>query len=98
MQDALFSNYKIQSNAANIIALGLSPDALLQALRSASPSSSSGASSSSANSSLGGVAAYANVGASEVIIRLAKKRGQAVLSLEIIFDGGGMSGGMGGSS
>lgn len=45
---------------------------------------------------MGGITAYANVGASEVVVRLAKKRGQAVLSLEIIFEGGGMSGGGGG--
>ncbi|KLO17351.1 cell cycle checkpoint [Schizopora paradoxa] len=88
-KDALFSNYKIQSNAANVISLGLSPDALLQALRSASPSSSSNSSSAVDG---GGVGAYASIGASEVVMRLAKKRGQAVLSLEIIFDGGSGNG------
>lgn len=104
LQDALFTDYKIQSNAANVISLGLAPDALIQALRSASPSSSSSASSSSSShntgnpdlSGIGGAAYYANIGASEVIMRLAKKRGQAVLALEIIFEGGSGMAGTGG--
>ena len=82
LKEALFSDYRIQSNAGNIISVGVSPDALLQALRSASPSTSSSGALG------GGINSYANVPA-EVVVRLAKKNGQAVLALEITFDGSG---------
>ncbi|KAL5525912.1 hypothetical protein ACEPAG_7250 [Sanghuangporus baumii] len=39
VQDSLFSDYRIQSNANNQISLGVSPEALSQALRSAASSS-----------------------------------------------------------
>ncbi|KAH8118180.1 cell cycle checkpoint [Phellopilus nigrolimitatus] len=56
--DALFTDYRIQSNAGNAIALLLAPEALLAALRSAA-------------------------GAPEVVLKLAKKHGHAVLAFEI---------------
>ncbi|KAF8921257.1 checkpoint protein Hus1/Mec3 [Mucidula mucida] len=65
--DSLFSGYRIVSNAGNEITMTLSSEALLAALRSAS--SSTGASSSYATE--------------EVIMKLAKKNDQAVMSFEI---------------
>ncbi|KAF9818764.1 hypothetical protein IEO21_02544 [Rhodonia placenta] len=65
---SLFSNYRIQSNAGNQITLALSTEALLAALRSAA--TPAGASAP--------LAADA-----EVILRLAKKDDQAVLSVHI---------------
>ena len=64
--DSLFSGYRIQSNASNTITVNISSEALLTALRSASPSSSS--------------SSYAT---DEVVMKLAKKNDQAVLSFEI---------------
>ena len=68
LQDSLFSNYRIQSNANNEISFLLSPEALSQALRSAASSS-------------------------DVVMKLAKKNGHAVLSFEIILalGAGGLS-------
>jgi HUS1 checkpoint protein len=63
--DALFTGYRIQSNAANIITMALPSDALLAALKSASSSASTASETE------------------EVIMKLAKKNGQAVLSFEI---------------
>ncbi|KAG6841156.1 hypothetical protein C0991_001284 [Blastosporella zonata] len=63
--DALFTGYRIQSNADNEITMAINSEALLAALRSAAPSSSS---------------AYET---EEVIVKLAKKSGQAVLTFEI---------------
>ncbi|THH07380.1 hypothetical protein EW145_g3414, partial [Phellinidium pouzarii] len=62
--DALFTDYRIQSNASNEINLLLSPEALLAALRSAA-------------------------GSTEVVVKLAKKHGHAVLSFEIALALGG---------
>ncbi|KAF8887522.1 checkpoint protein Hus1/Mec3 [Infundibulicybe gibba] len=64
--DAIFRDYRIQSNANNEISMSLAADALLAALRSSS--SSSGSSSFEAE---------------EVVMKLAKKDAQAVLSFEI---------------
>ncbi|KIY72138.1 cell cycle checkpoint [Cylindrobasidium torrendii FP15055 ss-10] len=66
--DSLFSGYRIQSNANNEITLTLSAEALMSALRSAALSSTG------ANSS------YTT---EEIIMKLAKKNDQAVLSFEI---------------
>lgn len=63
--DALFTGYRIQSNAANVITMALPSDALLAALKSASSSASTASETE------------------EVIMKLAKKNGQAVLSFEI---------------
>lgn len=65
--DSIFTQYRIQSNASNEITLSLSSEALLAALRSAS---SSAASSSSYETE-------------DVVMKLAKKHDQAVLSFEI---------------
>ncbi|KIM39187.1 hypothetical protein M413DRAFT_447150, partial [Hebeloma cylindrosporum] len=65
--ESLFENYRIQSNANNEITMALSSEALLGALRSAT--ASSGASSS--------------FDAEEVVMKLAKKNDQALLSFEI---------------
>ncbi|KAK7691189.1 hypothetical protein QCA50_006292 [Cerrena zonata] len=63
--EALFSQYRIQSNADNTIFLSVATDALLIALRSASNYSEKASS---------GV---------DIILRLAKKHDQAVMSMEI---------------
>jgi len=65
---SLFENYRIQSNANNEITLALASEALLAALRSAAASSSSASSSFDAE---------------EVVMKLAKKNDQALLSFEI---------------
>ncbi|PFH48008.1 hypothetical protein AMATHDRAFT_150820 [Amanita thiersii Skay4041] len=65
--DVIFTNYRIQSNAENTISLNLSPEALLAALRSAVTPASS-------------ASGYET---DEVIVKLAKKNDQAVLSFEI---------------
>lgn len=67
-QDSLFSDYRIQSNANNEINILLSPEALLQALKSAQSGS-------------------------EVVMRLAKKHGHAVLAFDITLalGGGGLN-------
>jgi hypothetical protein len=64
--DSLFTNYRIQSNAANEITIALSTEALLGALKSASAS-----------------AASASYDMEEIVVKLAKKTDQAVLSFEI---------------
>ncbi|KAJ7680030.1 checkpoint protein Hus1/Mec3 [Mycena rosella] len=66
--DSLFTSYRIQSNAANVITMALSSEALLATLRSASSSSSASASSYETE---------------EIVMKLAKKNDQAVLSFEI---------------
>ncbi|KAK2462481.1 hypothetical protein APHAL10511_005451 [Amanita phalloides] len=65
--DSLFSNYRIQSNSSNTITLTLSPEALLVALRSAVAPSTS-------------LSGYET---EEVVMKLAKKNDQAVLSFDI---------------
>ncbi|KAF8643316.1 hypothetical protein AX16_009100 [Volvariella volvacea WC 439] len=65
--DSLFSGYRIQSNSNNEITMSLSTEALLTALRSAFTTSSSASSYE----------------ADEVVMKLAKKDNQAVLSFEI---------------
>lgn len=65
--DSIFTGYRIQSNANNEITLALSSEALLAALRSASSSASSSSSYET----------------EEVVMKLAKKNDQAVLSFEI---------------
>jgi HUS1 checkpoint protein len=65
--DALFTNYRIQSNANNEITLALTSEALLGALKSAAASSSS----------------TASFDTDEVVMKLAKKNDQALLSFEI---------------
>lgn len=66
--DALFSNYRIQSNSENTITLTLAPEALLAALRSAAAPSTSSTSGYETE---------------EVVMKLAKKNDQAVLSFDI---------------
>ncbi|KAJ6584959.1 checkpoint protein Hus1/Mec3 [Mycena capillaripes] len=63
--DSLFTSYRIQSNASNVITMALSSEALLATLKSASSSSKS---------------AYET---EEIVMKLAKKNDQAVLSFEI---------------
>ena len=65
--DALFTNYRIQSNANNEITMGLTSEALLGALKSAAASSSS----------------TPSFDTDEVVMKLAKKTEQALLSFEI---------------
>lgn len=75
--EALFDNYRIQSNANNEITMVLSGEALLGALKSASssvPSTSSGS---------GAASAGAAFDAEEIVMKLAKKNDQALLSFEI---------------
>ncbi|KAJ7082750.1 checkpoint protein Hus1/Mec3 [Mycena belliarum] len=61
---SLFTSYRIQSNAANVIMMSMSSEALLATLRSASSSAGS----------------YET---EEIVMKLAKKNDQAVLSFEI---------------
>ncbi|THU98365.1 cell cycle checkpoint [Dendrothele bispora CBS 962.96] len=71
---SLFSDYRIQSTANNEIIMRVSPEALVSALRSAAPNVTG-------SGGTGG-----NVGSietDEVIMKLAKKNDQAVLSFEI---------------
>ncbi|KAJ7593722.1 checkpoint protein Hus1/Mec3 [Mycena floridula] len=68
---SLFTAYRIQSNAANEITMALSSEALLAALKSASSSASTGTTSSSYD-------------AEEIVMKLAKKNNQALLTFEII--------------
>lgn len=63
----MFSDYRIQSNAKNEITLALTSEALLGALKSAAASSSPAAAFDT----------------DEVVMRLAKKNDQALLSFEI---------------
>lgn len=72
--DTMFTSYRIQSNANNSITLTLSTEALLSALRS---------SSSSASSSSVAAAIIPSYDADEVVMKLAKKNEQAVLSFEM---------------
>ncbi|KAG2133548.1 cell cycle checkpoint [Suillus bovinus] len=72
--DTMFTSYRIQSNADNAITLTLSTEALLSALRS---------SSSSASSSSVAAAILPSYDADEVVMKLAKKNEQAVLSFEM---------------
>ena len=65
--DALFTNYRIQSNSNNEITVGLTTEALLGALKSAAASSSS----------------TPSFDTDEVVMKLAKKTDQALLSFEI---------------
>jgi HUS1 checkpoint protein len=66
--DSLFGNYRIQSNSENTITLTLAPEALLAALRSAAAPSTSSTSGYETE---------------EVVMKLAKKNDQAVLSFDI---------------
>jgi HUS1 checkpoint protein len=70
----MFTSYRIQSNADNAITLTLSAEALLSALRS---------SSSSASSLSVAAAILPSYDADEVVMKLAKKNEQAVLSFEM---------------
>ncbi|KAH7912827.1 cell cycle checkpoint [Hygrophoropsis aurantiaca] len=72
--DSIFTAYRIQSNANNQITMAISTEALLSALKS---SSSSAASATVAATVL---PAY---DADEVVMKLAKKNDQAVLSFEM---------------
>ncbi|KAF7299031.1 Checkpoint protein [Mycena indigotica] len=65
--DSVFTSYRIQSNAANVITLALSSETLLAILRSAAVPSKS-------------TSAYET---EEIVMKLAKKNDQAVLSFEI---------------
>ncbi|CAA7265748.1 unnamed protein product [Cyclocybe aegerita] len=65
--DAIFANYRIQSNANNEITVGLASEALLGALKSASTSTTSSSSFDT----------------EEVVMKLAKKNDQALFSFEI---------------
>ncbi|KAI9566892.1 cell cycle checkpoint [Boletus coccyginus] len=73
--ESLFTNYRIQSNAENKITVSLSTEALLSALRS---------SSSSASSSSIAAAILPTHDADELVMKLAKKNDQAVLSFEMV--------------
>lgn len=73
--ESLFTNYRIQSNADNKITMSLSTEALLSALRS---------SSSSASSSSIAAAILPTHDADELVMKLAKKNDQAVLSFEML--------------
>jgi HUS1 checkpoint protein len=66
--NSIFTDYRIQSNAANEITLALSSEALLSALKSASSTASSSSSSYETE---------------EVTVKLGKKNDQAVLTFEI---------------
>lgn len=66
--DSLFGNYRIQSNSENTITVTLAPEALLAALRSAAAPSTSSTSGYETE---------------EVVMKLAKKNDQAVLSFDI---------------
>ncbi|KAJ7503266.1 checkpoint protein Hus1/Mec3 [Mycena galericulata] len=68
--DSLFTSYRIQSNASNVITMALSSEALLATLKSASTSSKSASATSSYETE-------------EIVMKLAKKNDQAVLSFEI---------------
>ncbi|OAX41448.1 cell cycle checkpoint [Rhizopogon vinicolor AM-OR11-026] len=72
--DSIFTSYRIQSNANNEITMTLSTEALLSALRS---------SSSSASSSSVAATVLPTYDADEVVMKLAKKNDQAVLSFEM---------------
>ncbi|KIK60204.1 hypothetical protein GYMLUDRAFT_168427 [Collybiopsis luxurians FD-317 M1] len=72
-RDAIFSNYRIQSNSNNEITVHISSEALMGALKSAS------ASATTSNSASG-----SSYDTEEVIVKLAKKNDQAVLNIEII--------------
>ncbi|KAF8839511.1 cell cycle checkpoint [Paxillus ammoniavirescens] len=72
--DSIFTNYRIQSNAENKITVTLSTEALLSALRS---------SSSSASSSSTAAAIMPTYDAEELVMKLAKKNDQAMLSFEM---------------
>jgi len=65
--DSLFDNYRIQSNDHNEITVALGSEALLGALRSASTSAASGSSFNT----------------EEIVMKLARKNDQALLSFEI---------------
>ncbi|KAF8149076.1 checkpoint protein Hus1/Mec3 [Crassisporium funariophilum] len=65
--DSLFTNYRIQSNANNEITMALASEALLGALRSASTSSNS----------------TSSFDTEEVVMKLAKKNDQALLTFDI---------------
>lgn len=73
--ESLFTDYRIQSNAENRITVSLSTEALLSALRS---------SSSSASSSSVAAAILPTHDADELVMKLAKKNDQAVLSFEML--------------
>ncbi|KAF8553883.1 cell cycle checkpoint [Imleria badia] len=73
--ESLFTDYRIQSNAENKITVSLSTEALLSALRS---------SSSSASSSSIAAAILPTHDADELVMKLAKKNDQAVLSFEML--------------
>lgn len=72
--DSIFTNYRIQSNADNQITVALSTEALLSALRS---------SSSSATSASAAAAILPSYDTDELVMKLAKKNDQAVLSFEM---------------
>ncbi|KAH7884793.1 cell cycle checkpoint [Phlebopus sp. FC_14] len=72
--ESIFTNYRIQSNANNQITVALSTEALLSALRS---------SSSSASSSAVAASILPTYDADELVMKLAKKNDQAVLSFEM---------------
>ncbi|KAH9481907.1 Checkpoint protein hus1 [Psilocybe cubensis] len=76
--EALFENYRIQSNANNEITMALAGEALLGALKSASSSVPSTSAGSGAGGGLGGA-----LDAEEIVMKLAKKNDQALLSFEI---------------
>lgn len=73
----MFTEYRIQSNANNEITLLLSSEALLAALKSASASAA--AARPDAEPGAQGVVEEPE----EIVMKLAKKDGQAVLSFEI---------------
>lgn len=77
--DSIFTGYRIQSNANNEITMGLSAEALLAVLKSAS--ASTGTSGAGGHGGGLGGAAYDT---DEIIMRLAKKNNQAVLSFEVL--------------
>ncbi|KAJ6611149.1 checkpoint protein Hus1/Mec3 [Mycena sp. CBHHK59/15] len=68
--DSIFTSYRIQSNAANVITMSLFSEALLAALKSASANTNTNSASSSYETE-------------EIVMKLAKKNDQAMLTFEI---------------
>jgi HUS1 checkpoint protein len=76
---SLFTGYRIQSNANNEITMILSSEALLAALKSASASAASAQLAGATEPVAPGVVEESD----EIVMKLAKKDGKAVLSFEI---------------
>ncbi|TFK19121.1 cell cycle checkpoint [Coprinopsis marcescibilis] len=80
---SLFTNYQIQSNSNNEIALILSSDALLGALKSASANPAAGVNIGTGGQNGAAPAAVSSFETEEVVMKLAKKNSIAMLSFEV---------------